>query len=136
MDCREQVMTTLELASEKVEDLTDEVYRVFFEKMPHTRKLFITVSAHGMGLMLNDTLAVLMGYPDEDSKKTVRSEVDVHHSYDVTGEMYRPFLESVKEAVANTLGDQWSEEFESAWSEQIETVMGALDASLAKYKQA
>ncbi len=118
------ITQTFELAAERVEDLTPQVYTRFFSSNPAAEQLMSHLDEGPRGKMLAEVIRLMM-VADFDAEQTYLTfEVNNHRlAYSVELRMYREILVALKDEIRNILGNAWTRSMEAAWSEQIETLL-------------
>ena len=119
MSYSELLVTSLELAANKVEDLTEPVYQRYFEVSLKSRDLMGHMDMLMCGRMLNEVITLLI-MPDEDLDITLKFEVKTHAANGVDLNMYDQLFSALHSVVRDVVGDEWVPEFESVWQERID----------------
>ena len=120
------IVASFELAAERSEDLTPDVYARLFREQPEMEILFWRDTNHQIrGEMLTRVIQAILDFVGERlySRTLIQSEVVVHEGYDVPPEVFRTFFATVRDAVREVCGDDWRPEWETAW----ETTLADLD---------
>ncbi len=120
------IVASFELAAERSEDLTPDVYARLFREQPEMEILFWRDTNHQIrGEMLTRVIQAILDFVGERlySRTLIQSEVVVHEGYDVPPEVFRTFFRTVRDAVREVCGDDWRPEWEAAW----ESLLADLD---------
>ena len=120
------VQASLELVSERCDDLTPLVYRRLFELHPEMKPLFRRDSNDAVkGEMLARVFEAILDFIGENSfaSHLIQCEVVTHAGYEVPPDMFGIFFGVVAETIREQLGRDWSPEFEAAWQK----LLGDLD---------
>ncbi|MCA3756688.1 MAG: globin [Phenylobacterium sp.] len=120
------IVASFELAAERSEDLTPDVYARLFREQPEMEILFWRDTNHQIrGEMLTRVIQAILDFVGERlySRTLIQSEVVVHEGYDVPPDVFRTFFATVRDAVREVCGDDWRPEWEAAW----ETTLADLD---------
>ncbi len=117
------IIRSLELAAERCEDLTPLVYERLFRQRPETRSLFRTEgSTLVKGSMLELALDAILDFAGERKAayRMIFCEVQSHAAYGTSPELFNVFFAIVADTVRDLLGEQWSDEIDSAWSKLLD----------------
>jgi len=101
------IVASFELAAERSEDLTPDVYARLFREQPEME------------------IQAILDFVGERlySRTLIQSEVVVHEGYDVPPEVFRTFFRTVRDAVREVCAADWTAEWEAAW----ESLLADLD---------
>ena len=117
------VYQSLELLAEKDIDVTEQVYRKYFEVSPASGALMEYVDPGPRGKMMDEIFRLLMVEDYSEEEGYLNWEVDNHEiAYSVRPEMYEPLFGALIEAVKESLGADWSAEMERAWLDRTSTL--------------
>jgi hemoglobin-like flavoprotein len=113
----DQLKKSLETLMADERALTDRVYADFFGEHPNARGLFGTHSQASQAQMVRETLMYALDHMDEAPwvKSNLEALGDKHHGYEVSGEMYGWFVESLIRVFGEFCGDDWTPELEEDW---------------------
>ncbi|MCA6247677.1 MAG: globin [Phenylobacterium sp.] len=120
------IVASFELAAERIEDLTPDVYARLFREQPEMEILFWRDTNHQIrGEMLTRVIQAILDFVGERhySRTLIQSEVVVHEGYDVPPEVFRTFFRTVRDAVREVCAADWTAEWEAAW----ESLLADLD---------
>ena len=115
---RDAIEQSLELAAERCADLTPLVYARLFARLPHSQALFARDTTGAIrGEMLARVFMAILDYVGERryAQQMIGSEAVTHSYYDVPTEEFGVFFEVLAETLAEVLGADWSEAFDTAW---------------------
>jgi len=133
MPHQEQLIQSLELASEQAGDITSLVYECYFKKCPESRELMWHLDDLVKGKMLAEVFRLLM---DTDLSKEggyLDFEVRTHQqSYGVLGHMYHNLMDALIETLEAVLGSHWSESYALAWKVRTNELLDAISGHLKK----
>jgi hemoglobin-like flavoprotein len=114
----EAIVTSLELAAERCEDLTPLVYERLFRERPETRTMFRTHgSALVKGSMLELSIDAILDFVGERkaSHRLIFCEVQSHDAYGTSPELFNVFFTVIADTVRDLLGDDWTPAMDTAW---------------------
>jgi hemoglobin-like flavoprotein len=112
------IETSLEIAAERVGDLTPAVYAVLFERQPDMAALFWRDKNGAIkGEMLMRVFEAILDFVGERryADHLIQCEVITHEGYDVPREVFATFFGVVAETVREACGADWSSEMGAAW---------------------
>lgn len=129
MEPAELILTSLDVASQKVDDLTPLIYPRFFEQYPEAEIEFGNdPEDFSKGRMLVNLLMEIVGYAeDKVYPGNIRRWISDHMEYGVVPEMYKYLLSSLIDVVRELNGPDWTEATEAAWHAQFEKLMVYVD---------
>ena len=119
------IEATLELAAERCEDLTPQVYRRLFAEHPEMEALFIRDSGNMVkGEMLARVIEAILDFAGERryAATLIQCEVVTHAGYDVPPEVFRVFFGTVATELRQVLGSDWTAEIDQAWARLLEQI--------------
>lgn len=112
------IESSLEIASERVGDLTGPVYEVLFERQPEMKALFWR-DTNGLikGEMLMRVFEAILDFIGERkyADHLIQCEVVTHAGYDVPPPVFATFFGIVAEVVQQACGPDWSPAMADAW---------------------
>ena len=133
MNHQQNLIASLELASERAGDLTPMVYARYFEKCPESRELMWHLDQLVKGKMLAEIFRLLMESDLDSEDAYLDFEVRTHQqSYGVLGHMYDNLMAALAEAVAEVLDSDWTQDFAAAWEVRTKALLQAISGHLAK----
>ena len=112
------IVASLELASERLGDLTPHVYAALFAEYPEMKPLFWRDTNNAVkGEMLAKVFEIVLDFVGDNlfASNMIQCEVITHAGYDVPPEVFRIFFGIVAEVIAEQLGDEWTPELAAAW---------------------
>ena len=125
-----QSLTAIQPLADKI---TKDFYQHLFETEPATRELFKgDMDRQGAMFMTTLSLAVNGLSSIEDIQPAVWALGDRHFGYGVKPEYVPPFRESFIWALERHLGDKFTPELKSAWTEAFDALSAAMMARLDK----
>jgi len=116
------IVESLELASERLGDLTPQVYAALFHDYPEMKPLFWRDTTGAIkGEMLAKVFEIILDYVGDNlfASNMIQCEVVTHSGYDVPPDVFRVFFGVVARTLREQLGASWSGEFEAAWNELL-----------------
>ncbi len=112
------IETTLELAAERVHDLTPLVYRRLFAQHPEMEAQFIR-DTQGLvkGEMLSRVFEAILDFAGERryAAHLIQCEVVTHDGYGVPPDVFRIFFRTVADTLHEVLGADWTPAIDTAW---------------------
>lgn len=118
----EAISASLEAVAEKCGDPTQLVYAKVFEKHPSLKSLFILDrDDSAKGNMLSQVIDCFLDFDNNRHFATsmISSEMVNHGHLGVEPEVFSSFFNIVKETFEDVLADDWTDEYEAAWSKLI-----------------
>ena len=120
------IVASLELASERLGDLTPHVYAALFDEYPEMKPLFWRDTNNAVkGEMLAKVFEIVLDFVGDNlfASNMIQCEVITHSGYDVPPEVFGVFFGVVRKTLRDRLGADWSSAFEAGWNE----LLGELD---------
>lgn len=118
------ISESLTLCGDCLEDITPHVYRRFFELDASAASLMEYSDEHMRGRMFASVLELFLSDDPFESDGFLAWELDNHvSSYSVTKSMYESLFKAFFEVAEETLGEDWSADFERAWTNRIARIM-------------
>ncbi|EHQ56835.1 hypothetical protein OMB55_00005550 [gamma proteobacterium HIMB55] len=118
------ISESLTLCGDCLEDITPHVYRRFFELDASAASLMEYSDEHMRGRMFASVLELFLSDDPFESDGFLAWELDNHvSSYSVTKSMYESLFKAFFEVAEETLGEDWSGDFERAWTNRIARIM-------------
>lgn len=117
------ITSTLQmLDDDQSEHLLALTYAQFFKVCPQAQALWEKDNPDSRGKMFNGIVLTLMDNMTrpEVCEINLASDVKNHDEYGVNREMYGLFFSSLHYALADTLGDAFSEDMSLAWKNQLQ----------------
>ena len=119
---------TLELCAELAGDITEDVFRRFFDLCPDALDVMGHSDEHMRGRMVEAIVTMLLAGPVADDDAYLRWEVDNHiRAYSVYAEMYAPLMQAMRDAVEAALADAWTAEMNNAWNTEVAAILHVVD---------
>lgn len=113
------VERSLEVFGDRVGDPTARVYETLFARFPQMKVHFWRDSDGAIkGSMLSRTFEAILDFVGERryADRMIMNEVITHEGYDIPRGVFVTFFEVIRDTMADSLGSDWSSEFEQAWS--------------------
>lgn len=125
-----QSLTEIQLLADKI---TRDFYKHLFEIAPATQGLFKgDMKRQGSMFITTLSLAVNGLSKVEDIQPAVWTLGERHASYGVTPEYFQPFREAFLWTLEHHLGDKFTPELKSAWTEAFDALSTAMMARIGK----
>jgi hypothetical protein len=135
MSVQDQIISSLEIAAEKCGDINAAVYERYFEKSPGAEELMVQIDHLVRGKMMEEIMRLLMTEDFSGEDEYLTFEMKTHEeAYSVIKSMYGSLLHSVWEILKEGLGDEWTDKFDDAWRQRIESLELALEQHSPSYK--
>jgi len=117
------------LNDEKSERLIALSYAYFFEACPKAELLWEKDDPVSRLKMFNGVILTLIDKLSRPQiyQTNLRQDIKDHHSYGVKGEMYVLFFKALRDALAQVLADDLSDEMQRAWREQLEQMLKTIE---------
>jgi len=129
MAIQDQIIASLEIAAEKCGDITPAVYERYFEKSPDSKNLMAHIDHLVRGKMMEEVMRLLMEEDYSSEDEYLFFEMKTHEqAYSVIKAMYGSLLIAVWEVLREGVGEDWNEDFESAWQERIQALVQVLES--------
>jgi len=116
------IVASLELASERLGDLTPHVYTALFADYPEMKPLFWRDTNNAVkGEMLAKVFEIVLDFVGDNlfASNMIQCEVITHSGYDVPPDVFGVFFGIVRKTLRAQLGADWTGEFEEAWDELL-----------------
>jgi len=123
----ESIVTSLELVAERHGDITAEVMRIYHQRCPESAALMEHMDEYMIGRMMDQVLLLLMEDGREELENYLRFETTNHESYGVLPHMYANLLSSVRDCIADVLGDDFGSGMQAAWRTRIAILLDAIE---------
>jgi len=120
---------SFELAAERCEDLTPQVYRRLFREHPEAEPMFRREANDLVkGSMLALTIDAMLDFAGDRSGhfRTIQCEVQSHDAYDTPRELFVAFFGVIAETLHDILDEDWSPEIDLAWRKLLDEIEGAV----------
>lgn len=115
----EPILQSLELVVERIGDPTPQVYERLFAAQPEMEALFVMDKDYAArGHMLSESLTAIIDFVGDRqyADNLMRSEVMNHDGMGVPPKVFATFFAVIRDTFRETLGNDWSDEMENAWS--------------------
>ncbi len=116
------ILDSFAVAAEREGDITQAVYRRYYQHSPEAESLMSHVDPYMQGRMMEEVLGLLMTVPEELPEHYLVFETSNHAAYGVAPALYRPLFEAVRDVVRAAAGAAWTAALDAAWSERIESL--------------
>ncbi|HEY8574554.1 hypothetical protein [Phenylobacterium sp.] len=114
------VEQSLQMLAERAGDPAHLVYRRLFAELPHTEPLFAHDDTGAIrGEMLAIAFQCLMEPEGAYTANLVRAERANHDGWGVEAADFPRFFPIVRDVCREVLGEAWTAEFDTAWSEAL-----------------
>jgi hemoglobin-like flavoprotein len=126
---------SFELAAERCEDLTPEVYRRLFQQHPEAQAMFRSQGSDLVkGSMLALTIEAMLDFAGERRGhfRLIECEVTSHDAYGTPRKLFGEFFGVIRDSLREVLGVDWSPEIDAAWQDLLKQ----LDQVVADQDQA
>ncbi|WP_334521410.1 globin [Bradyrhizobium sp. AZCC 2230] len=113
---------SFELAASRCSDLTPLVDQRLFNRHPETRAMFRSQGSEiVMGSMLALTIEAILDFAGERRGhfRMIACEVVSHDAYGTPRELFIAFFATIRDALRDLLGDEWSAEMAQAWDQLL-----------------
>lgn len=113
---------SFELATERCEDMTPEVYRRLFREHPETRAMFRSQGSDlAKGSMLALTIEAILDFAGERRGhfRLIECEVTSHDAYGTPRKLFGEFFGVIRGSLREVLGGDWSPEIDAAWQDLL-----------------
>jgi hypothetical protein len=123
------ISESLELAAESAGDITEAVYRLYFERCPGSAELMSHIDHIVRGRMLEEVLRLLMQPDYCGEQEYLDFEMKNHRqAYSVEPHMYGNLLGALRDTIRDSLDSAWSDEFEAAWQARLDRLLEEISA--------
>lgn len=124
------LITSLELAAERVPDFYHRVFERYFELCPDSQELMSHTDAHIRGRMMEQVVSLLMDDDIESLDTYFAFEAANHFSYGAQPHMYENLFDACKQVVTNANAKDWNNEAARAWQSQTARLLRAMHKHL------
>jgi hemoglobin-like flavoprotein len=133
------IQHSFELAAERCEYLTPQVYRQLFREHPETQAMFRSEGSELVrGSMLALTIESMLDFAGDRTGRfrMISCEVQSHDAYGTPRELFGKFFDVIAKTVREVLPDDWSPEIDQAWrtSSSCPALCRASTSSLSREK--
>ncbi len=119
MENASTLVTSLDLASDRMVDPTDAIYAHLFDKHADLERLFIMDTDGGVrGSMLQQAFDCLIDLTGDGALASVilSAERANHETYDVPDDLFMSLFDAIKHIIQQTLGSDWTQGMEADWA--------------------
>ena len=116
---------SFELAAERCEDLTPEVYRRLFQQHPEAQAMFRSQGSDLVkGSMLALTIDAILDFTGDRTGhfRLIECEVVSHDAYGTPRHLFIAFFGVIAETLREILASDWSGEIDAAWQRLLADV--------------
>jgi hemoglobin-like flavoprotein len=120
---------SFELAAERCEDLTPQVYRRLFREHPEAEPMFRREANDLVkGSMLALTIDAMLDFAGDRTGnfRMIQCEVQSHDAYGTPRELFAAFFGVIAETLHDILDEDWSPEIDLAWRKLLDEIEGAV----------
>ncbi len=121
------------LLAERAGDVTPTVMNRYFERCADSKALMEHMDRHMLGRMMDQVLLLLMEPGEEELESYLEFETANHRSYGVQPHMYENLLSTVREVVADALGDDYNAGTKAAFENRSRFLLDAIAAKEASH---
>jgi hypothetical protein len=125
----EAIVESLELVAERRGDITADVMQIYHQRCTASAALMEHMDEYMVGRMMDQVLLLLMEDGRQELENYLKFETANHESYGVELHMYDSLLSSVRDCVADVLGDDFDPGMQAAWQARIKTLLEAIEAA-------
>jgi len=121
-----------ELAAERCEDLTPQVYRRLFREHPEAQSMFRSEGSDLVkGSMLALTIDAILDFAGERTGnfRMIECEVSSHDAYGTSRKLFIAFFGVIAETLREILAADWSPEIDAAWRNLLSEIGGVVAQS-------
>lgn len=129
----ETITSAMMLLAERAGDVTQTVMSHYFQRYADSKALMEHMDRHMLGRMMDQVLLLLMEPGEAELESYLEFETANHRSYGVQPHMYENLLATVREVVAETLGDDYDAETKAAFESRSHYLLDAIAAKEASH---
>lgn len=129
------IQHSFELAAERCEDLTPQVYDRLFREHPETRAMFRSEGSELVrGSMLALAIDAMLDFAGDQSGhyRMIECEVQSHDAFGTPRELFGKFFGVIADTMREVLGNDWSPEIDAAWRKLLDGIDRLVAASQAQ----
>ena len=122
---------SFELAAERCEDLTPQVYRRLFREHPEAEAMFRSEGSDLVkGSMLALTIDAILDFAGDRTGhfRLIECEISSHDAYGTPRKLFVAFFGVIADTLRELLGTDWSPEIDDAWRK----LLGEIDQFIAQ----
>lgn len=125
------VIASLEVAASQAGDISEEVYKRYFERCPGSQALMSHIDYLVRGKMLDEVLRLIMLPNFSAEQQYLDFEVKNHRlAYSVEPHMYRNLLSALRDVVKDAAGSSWDDDIEAAWQTRIDKLISEIETRI------
>ena len=129
MNDSETITSAMELVAERAGDITEAVFRRYFDRCSGSKALMDHTDEYMRGRMMTQVLLLLMESGEAELASYLAFETDAHKAYGVQQHMYENLLASVREEVQQILDGSFTPEMDAAFSARIDHLLSEIEAA-------
>ena len=129
------IQHSFELAAERCEDLTPQVYRRLFREHPEAEPLFRREGGDLVkGSMLALTIDAILDLAGDRTGhfRLIACEVQSHDAYGTPRELFGSFFGVIAGTMRELLGNDWTPDIDQAWRKLLDEIDRLVAASQAQ----
>ncbi|MEM8769613.1 MAG: globin [Pseudomonadota bacterium] len=132
-DTAETITAAMMLLAERAGDVTPTVMDHYFERCADSKALMEHMDRHMLGRMMDQVLLLLMEPGEDELESYLEFETANHRAYGVQQHMYENLLSTVREVVANALGNDYTPATAAAFEARSSYLLEAIAAKEASH---
>ena len=122
------VLRSFESPHLNLDTFIPEFYSTLFSLCPESRGVFPSDTTRLEAKMLASLTHIAEALEDTDRLNTILSNLgEKHRKMQISDSHFRGFIQSFISALASTLGPDWSDEMQDAWSEFLTYIAKRMD---------
>jgi hypothetical protein len=123
------ILAAMELVAEKAGDVAPAIFGRYFERCRESRELMEHMDEHMLGRMMDQVLLLIMDPGEEELASYIVFETASHRAYGVQSHMYESLMYSVRDVIADVLGDALTSDMSRALKTRIDYLLGEITAA-------
>ena len=131
MNDSDAIVSAMELVAEQAGDITEAVFKRYFDRCSGSRALMDHTDEYMRGRMMTQVLLLLMESGEAELASYLEFETDAHKAYGVQQHMYENLLASVHEEVQQILNGSFTAEMDTAFRARIDHLLSAIETASA-----
>ena len=124
------LITSLELAAQRVPDFYHRVFERYFELCPDSQALMSHTDSHIRGRMMEQVVSLLMDDDIESLDTYFAFEAANHLSYGAKPHMYENLFNACEQIVTSANAGDWNKTAAGAWQTQTARLLHAMQKHL------
>lgn len=130
------IFDSLEQCAARDIDLTNAIFERFYAACDTAESIMSNTDQYMRGRMLEQVFELIMDEPNNLVHSYLNWELENHLlAYGVPISTYAPLLEAVHGTVRNTLADDWSTDYERAWTARSQELLQKIDLQAQELTQ-